>query len=138
MIDVKYTEVDSAYTLLMFCVVIIILFMTNFNKEHHFGNSKVSFLGWVGRISRRGNLRKYFSKSSNLSLRVLHATRPISLRNRKKSSIELTTYLAEGSVVVHSSTIRGSLLKSELKGCVSAIKTLLRKGLKTKRLQYTQ
>ncbi len=57
----------------------------------------------------------------------------ISLRNRKKTNVELTTELAEGTGgVVHPSTVRRSLLKSGLKGCVAVRIPLLRKGTRLK------
>ena len=52
----------------------------------------------------------------------------ISLRKRKKTSIELTTELAEGSgVVFHPSIVRRALFKLGLKGRVVGRKPLLRK-----------
>ena len=61
------------------------------------------------------------------------------LRNRKKVSAELVQDLKRASgILVHASTVRRSLIKSGLKGCVAIKKPLLRKGNKEKRLKFAR
>ena len=62
-----------------------------------------------------------------------------SLRDRRKSSRELSQNLAETSgVQVHASTVRRALIKEGLNGRVARAKPLLRKVNKTKRLKYAR
>ena len=61
------------------------------------------------------------------------------LRNSKKVSAELVQDLKRASgTLVHASTVRRSLIKSRLKGCVAIKKPLLRKGNKEKRLKFAR
>ena len=59
------------------------------------------------------------------------------LRNRKKVSAELVQDLRRATgTIVHPITVRQSLLRSGLRGCVAIKKHFLRKGNKEKRLKF--
>ena len=88
--------------------------------------------GQVDDLERNGRPRK-LSKSDEHFLKVT------SLRNRKKSSKELTQDLKDASgPSVHPCTTRRSLIRSGLKGRVAAKKPFLRKGNRQKRLVYAK
>ena len=62
-----------------------------------------------------------------------------SLRNRRKTSLDLAAELAQTSgKQVHSSTVRRSLIRNGLNGRVAVKKSHLRKGNKTKRFKFVQ
>lgn len=66
-----------------------------------------------------------------------HFLKVTALRDRRKVSRELTQDLRHATgKIVHLSTVRRSLKRSGLRGCVAVKKPLLRRGNKAKRLKY--
>ena len=83
--------------------------------------------------------KKKSGRPQKLSLRDEQFLKITALRNRKKVSTELVQDLKRASgTLVHASTVRKSLIKSGLKGCVAIKKPLLPKGNKEKRLKFAR
>lgn len=94
--------------------------------------SKYKNTGLIEDKKRNGRPKK-LSQSAEQYLKLC------SLRNRKKSSRELAADLKRiRGINVDPSTVRRSLLRSGLRGCVARKKPLLRRNNKQKRLSYAR
>ncbi|CAK9818710.1 Transposable element Tcb1 transposase [Anthophora quadrimaculata] len=103
--------------------------------------SRTAIQNIIKKFNETGSVedKKRCGRPKKLGERQERFLRLQSLRNRAKTSTELAQDLQEATgVSVDSSTVRRSLLKSGLRGCVAIKKSLFRKGNKQKRLQYAR
>ena len=107
---------------------------------HEEGYSQVNIAKRVNcsRVSVQKVVKKYNKTGDVVDKKKFGRRKKLSLRDEQFFLKKAQDLKRASGNLVHASTVRRSLIKSGLKGCVAIKKPLLRKGNKEKRLKFAR